>query len=284
MVVAGSRSARAVVLAVAAVLGLAASRPADAQHVLLQLRPHVGDTLHIRVDQEVDIAGRTARPTGDSITSVTTTLFALARMIVAESDTGGSDLVVVVDSTAQSTIGGHPARAADRAPSDVIGQPVHVRMAPDGVPEIADAGGSAGADLQGLLAGVPATLPRQPVTVGQAWERTMAAAPVGASPSRGTITLRFRLDSVSRRGDSAYVSVRGDLGRGRFGPSASGATVTTWGTVVGTMLIDRRRGWMTDFHAVISVHSVLTPSAGVEGTPGRLRMTITEWFRTVDRA
>jgi hypothetical protein len=277
-------SAGLLALAVAATLEVVTSRPAHAQHVLLQLRPHVGDTLHMRIDQEVDITGSTSRPTGDSISSVTTTLFALARMIVAGSDSAGTDLVVVVDSMAQWTSGGRAARSADHAASDVMRRPVRVRLAPDGVPVIADSARTAGPDLQGLLAGVPATLPTTPVKVGQEWERTMAAAPVGASPSRDAIKLRFRLDSVSRRGDSAYVSVRGDLGRDRFGPGAGGATVATWGTVTGTMLIDRRRGWMTDFHAVISVHSVLTPSAGADQAPGRMRMTITEWFRTVDRA
>ena len=98
-------SAGLLALAVAATLEVVTSRPAHAQHVLLQLRPHVGDTLHMRIDQEVDITGSTSRPTGDSISSVTTTLFALARMIVAGSDSAGTDLVVVVDSMAQWTSG-----------------------------------------------------------------------------------------------------------------------------------------------------------------------------------
>lgn len=270
-------------LTVALAAGLGRPEPAAAQRVLLQLRPHVGDTLHMRVDQQVDLTGTGRRSGGDSVSSSTTTSFALARIIVERSDTGGADVLVVVDSMAQSSSGGRGSRSSDGGPRAPNDRRVRVHMAPDGVPTVTDSLSTGNPEVRALLGGVPATLPHDPIRVGQTWERTMAAPPGTAYPGPAEIRLQFCLDSVSGSRDSAYISVRGALGKGRFPPSADGATVTTWGTVAGTMLIDRHRGWLTDSHAIISVHSVFTPPPGTGHPAVRMRMTVTEWFRTVDR-
>jgi hypothetical protein len=80
----------------------------------------------------------------------------------------------------------------------------------------------------------------------------------------GALKATFRLDSISRTGDLAYVSLRGTLRRD------SPPTVTT-GLVTGTLVVDRQRGWLTDSRATIHV------------TSGAMQMMISEWLRTTDR-
>ena len=45
---------------------------ARAQAVQLQIRPHVGDTLHLRLDQQTELTG--TRPGASSVTTITTTM------------------------------------------------------------------------------------------------------------------------------------------------------------------------------------------------------------------
>ena len=134
-----------------------------------------------------------------------------------------------------------------------------------------------------MLAEVPATLPRTPIGVGHSWERTMAAPLGRAYAGQGEIKARFRLDSVSRGGDAAYISMRGKLTHGRTGPSGGGTAGASAVTVAGDMVIDRRRGWLADSHFIISVESTFTPPPSSAMAPTRFRMTATQWLRTVDR-
>jgi len=46
---------------------------AGAQAVLLQIRPRVGDTLHLRLDQQTELTGM-RRPGSTSTTTMTTTM------------------------------------------------------------------------------------------------------------------------------------------------------------------------------------------------------------------
>jgi hypothetical protein len=262
------------------------ARAADAQQVLLQIRPHAGDTLHMRLDQEVDMSRTAGRSGGDSITTVTTTtLFVLMRTIVERSDSAGSDVTAVTDSVASVAAGARGGEAGDQLRRALQGRRVHMHVAHDGATVVIDPQDEATPELREVLAEVPATLPQKPIKVGHTWERTMAAPLGRAFAGRGEIKARFSLDSISRSRDSAFVSMRGKLGTAGPGPGPDGATATSTVSVVGTMLIDRRRGWLADSHFIIVVQSVFTPppSAGVDLAPLRLRMTATQWLRTVDR-
>ena len=266
------------------VVGGAIARAADAQHVLLQIRPHAGDTLHMRLDQEVDLSRTASRSGGDSITTVTTTtLFVLMRTIVERSDSAGSNVTAVTDSVASVAAGTRGGESGDQLRRALQGRRVHMHVAHDGATVVVDPQDEATPELREVLAEVPATLPQQPIKVGHTWERTMAAPLGRAFAGRGEIKARFCLDSISRSGDSAFVSMRGRLGTG--GPGAEGAPASSTVSVAGTMLIDRRRGWLADSHFIIVVQSVFAAPAvaGADLAPLRVRMTATQWLRTVDR-
>jgi hypothetical protein len=260
------------------------------QDVLLQIHPHTGDTLHMRLDQEMDLGGDLPQTGGDPWSTTTTTWCVLQRMVVERADSGGVDVLQVTDSMAVATsvprttagrttptptppAGGHPA---------LEGTSVLLHIAPDGAVTVLDSTDRVGRTLRQVVADLPVTFPRQPVRVGSSWVRTMKV-PAGADYGAGQIRLEFRLDSVTPSLDSAFVSVRGPLGKEHNEAVVGGATVTTRGILTGTMVIDRRRGWLTDWHALISVQSVMHPPKGSDAEAGRMHMTLMQWLRAVDR-
>ena len=56
--------------------------------------------------------------------------------------------------------------------------------------------------------------------------------------------------------------------------------VQTSGSVSGRILIDRRRGWITDAHTVIALRSLVS-GTGKDSAPIRVRMRITQWMRVM---
>jgi len=80
------------------------------------------------------------------------------------------------------------------------------------------------------------------------------------------------------------VSLRGTLSRdGAADSTQHGLTVAMTGAVVGSMVIDRRRGWLTDAHTTLTVRSTVAPrpGAGAGARPMKLRMKVTQWLRAL---
>lgn len=270
-------------IAMAALVLTGAARPARAQRVLLQLRPHAGDTLHMRLDQEMDIARTGPAAFGDPATEATMTSVVLQRMIVEGVDSSGTEIRQVTDSFSTTTADDHGSPAAPRQGLPVVEGQVRLHVAPDGAVTLQDSAGHVNSALREVLANLPVTFPRDPVHVGQTWVRAMKL-PAGARYAADSeIRLEFRLDSVSGGTDTAYVSVHGPLGGAHVKSTAGGRTVTTHGTLVGAMVIDRSRGWLADWHARIDVEYTMQPLRGSNEPPSRVRMTAVQWLRTIDR-
>jgi hypothetical protein len=262
---------------------------AAGQAVLLQIRPHIGDTLHMRLDQEMDLAGNMVQGDGEMWTTMTTTWCVLQRMVVQRADSSGADVLQLTDSMAVSTslpdaMRAPTGRSADGQGSG--GQPLEravlLHIASDGAVTVANATDRVGKTLRQVLANLPVTFPRHPVTVGSSWTRTMQLPP-GAEYGADSIRLQFRLDSLSPTRDSAFISVHGPLAKQRPQIVAGGSTRLTQGNLTGMLLIDLRRGWPTEWHAVISVQSILRPPKGADTASGRMHMTVMQWLRAVDR-
>jgi hypothetical protein len=259
----------------------ATAMSAHAQQVLLQLRPHAGDTLHMRLDQEMDVTRSGLAALGDAAAEVTTTWVVLQRMIVERTDTTGTDILQVTDSVSTGSIDGRGSPLPPRRTRSVDGRHVLLHVAPDGATTL-DSAAAVSSALR-VLANLPVTFPTDPVKVGQSWVRAMRLPPSAGYGQEGEIKLEFRLDSVSERSELAFVSVRGPLGGTRVDGTVGGATVTTRGTLAGEMVIDQRRGWLTDWHATIDVQHDMQPPPGSNQSPARMRMTIVQWLRAIDR-
>lgn len=255
---------------------------AGAQSVRLQIHPRAGDTIPMRLDQSSEITGTRVVGGTESSNSVVSGMRAFTRAVVELSSGRGATVLAITDSAFLSTTDPHRLSPSSSVPMQLRGMRVRMRVLPDGVVEMADA------DPQGtaaeLLSLMPASLPRQAVLVGESWTREMvlpSSNPLGAPA--GLLRATFRLDSLTRGGDLAFVSMRGDLLPADRPDTLSAAPALQRGTVKGTMQLDRKRGWLTDTRFEITVHSLLTPPRSSGGVPMRFLMRVTQRMRTLDR-
>ncbi|MEO6446082.1 MAG: hypothetical protein ABIZ91_02310 [Gemmatimonadaceae bacterium] len=254
--------------------------------VLLQLRPRPGDLLRLRLDQTIEMGGG-AQGGEDADSTEVTSLVMLARLSVESADAAGATILAFTDSVRVKSDQGYrsPLLASARA---LEGLRFRFRVAPDGSTTLASGDAWVAPAVGSLLSQLPATLPAEPVSPGSTWNRAVEI-PLAATPdgkATATLTATFRFDSLSRTGEFAYLSMRGRLVRSGPMPASAGeggrsqGFVQTSGSVTGNMLIDRRRGWITDARTVIDLRSLVSP-AGKDSAPIRVRMKITQWMRVM---
>jgi hypothetical protein len=243
------------------------------QSVVLSIRPHAGDTLHMRYDQRVETVATTQRGRADTTTEVVSTLLVLSRTIVESSDSTGASIVAVTDSVAATSSGGRIPESAEDARRMLQGKEVRLRLSPDGATAAEDSG--ANPEIRSLFAAMPAILPRAPTPVGRRWKREMDG-PIGSAMGHAEVKTTFQLDSLSRGGDLAYVSVRGTITQASNGPGPTKGESS--GTVTGVVLLDLRRGWVTESRDRIVITSVMRSRDATM----RIKMTVTQWLRAID--
>ena len=269
----------------AAVGVLAAASAAGAQSassggVALRLHPRVGDTLHTRLEQLTEITS--ARAGSAASKPMTTSVMVLARTIVQASRKATTTVLTLVDSADVSSSDANGAAMADQAERALRGQRMIVQLAEDGSVESArDARGVAvPRDVAEAMAAMPAVFPRRPVAVGDRWQREMplpSAGPFGAS-GNAQVRAEFRLDSLGRNGELAYVSMQGQI-------ASDGVQrgVELSGSMTGAMQVDRTRGWMTDSQFTLLIRSIVTPPAGVGMQAMKFVTKVTQRLRTMDK-
>jgi len=253
---------RRILLAVAASLITAAS--AEAQPVLLQIKPHVGDTIAVRLTQTVDMSGASVRANTIPRRMITTTeVFSRA---IVESVAGDHLTVLAVTDSIRmaSSRGSRPG-----TPQRVRGKEgsMKLRLSSDGGAEVVDS--EASEELRAIFGQMPAMLSKKPVAVGGKWTREMRIPIAGEAGAMGLIRATFHLDSLGRNGDIAYISMRGTLSHDHR--DGSDSEVDGWMT--GSLQLDRRLAWITESRAEIDVTSVLRASAGAEAMRVRTRVT-----------
>jgi hypothetical protein len=273
------RAGRIVLFAVCCFAQVALSQP-----VLLQIRPHIGDTLRMHLSQSVELTGTTRRAGRDSATSsMTTSIEVFTRAIAHQWTSGGTLMQSITDSVAMT-----PASAgslADLKRRAMTAKRVWVRVSTDGAMEIVD-DDDPNSDLRHVFGEMPAMLAREPVAVGASWTREMQIPLSGDPGTMGQVRATFRLDSLSRNGDLAFISMHGTMSRMNSpGTPPAGAGYATSGTLSGTIQIDRRLGWITDSRSSIIVRSTIAaaPSqkGGPQGAPMQVRTKITQWIRAM---
>src|SRR6266542_1339743 len=195
-----------------------------AQGVILQIRPRVGDTLAVRLDQEVEMVGvpvgcemsaRVARPKkaadrscADSERSMLTRTEIFSRAIARRSKGSAMVMLAVTDSIRTAT-GTSRATIGRMARLEHPHSPVEIVMAPDGGVELLEEGATD--ELRSVFGQMPATLARKPVAVGEKWTREMLV-PLPREPgASGRVRAAFRLDSLGHNGDMAFITMRGEL-------------------------------------------------------------------------
>ena len=247
--------------------------------------PRVGDTLVIRMDQSALVSGSrfVARDAGDG--GSRTEMQVYSHVVVLGRDASGTILDAVTDSVALRSSDDRARVANARTQQQLRGQRVRMRIAPDGGTTILTGENRSARALADAAALIPATFPTEPIVPGQHWTREMTI-PVGATAMRmsmgGLLRADFSLDSTSRGGQLAFVSVHGV-----FRPTeatahtASGALEN--GSVSGSLVIDRVRGWLAESQVTVIAQSFMPPLAGLAGSGMTLQIVIQQRTRLVDR-
>jgi hypothetical protein len=258
-------------------------RAALSQPVLLQIRPHIGDTLRMHLSQTVEITGTTAGARADPIRSMTTSIEVFTRAIAQQWTPNGTLMQTITDSVAMN-----PASAASLAElrrKAMQAKRVLLRVSTDGAMEVVD-NDEANRELRHIFGEMPAVLSRNVVSVGDKWTREMQI-PLSSEPgATGAVRATFQLDSLGRNGDIAYISIRGTMSRiNTPGAAPAGPGYGTTGQLAGTIQIDRRLGWITDSKSSIIVRSTIVANPSRRGeaerAPMQVRTKITQWIRAM---
>jgi hypothetical protein len=235
----------------------------------------------VRLDQTVEMTG--ILRSGERAMSESSSLVVLTRLYVEEADLDGVTILAQTDSvrlvSAPNSATGTMlawARAAQ-------GHRFRFRVTPDGSTSPAKGNAWGSAPAGAILTQMPATLPPRPIAPGATWSSAMEVPMAGSVEAKGTamLTATFRFDSLSRSGELAFLSIRGRLSRSSSARrEGETSVVETSGTVSGTVLVDRRRGWITDARTTVVMRSLVIPSAK-DKPPMRVQVTISQWVRAM---
>jgi hypothetical protein len=260
------------------------SHAALAQPVLLQIRPHIGDTLRMHLSQSVEFTGITRRGGRDSATSsMTTSIEVFTRAIAHQWTSGGTLMQSITDSVAMTPAS--EGSLADLKRRAMQAKRAWVRVSTDGAMEIVD-DDDPNSELRHIFGEMPAMLAREPVAVGEKWTREMQIPLSGDPGTMGQVRATFRLDSLGTNGDVAFISMHGTMSRiNSPGAPPAGAGYATSGMLSGTIQIDRRLGWITDSKSSIIVRSTIAAAparkGAPQGAPMQVRTKITQWIRAM---
>lgn len=278
-----ARNAAAQAAAKAVAQPAAAQAPATGarEGITLRLHPRVGDTLYTRLEQLTEVTNQLRPTTGPPSRATTTSVTVSARTIVQASRASTTTVLTVVDSANVQTSDPRGTWMAEQAKNALMGQQFVLKLAEDGSVESAhDARGmKLPRDVAEAMAAMPAVFPHRAVMVGDRWKREMPLPAGGPLGGRGAahVMAEFRLDSLGRGGELAYLSMRGDI----VPEGASVGKLT--GTVSGAMQVDRLRGWMTDSRFSLMIRSTVTPPAASNMAPMHFVTRVTQRLRTMDK-
>jgi hypothetical protein len=264
------------------VSAVALASPAGAQGgVFLHVRPRVGDTLTTRLEQQTEVSGAARGASSATPRTVTTSVRLDSRTIVQSSLAASTVVLTIVDFVDIHSTDEHATALVEETERALRGQQLLLRLGLDGTVESAsDARGMAvSRALAEAMAAMPAIFPRHPVSVAEEWQREMplpSGGPLGAKGS-GRVIATFRLDSLDRSGNMAYLSMRGEVKPDGGGP------VEVSGTISGAMQVDRARGWMTSSRVSVMLRSLVTPPAATGLAPMRFVTRVTQRLRTMDK-
>ena len=258
--------------------------PLRGQSVVLQIKPHLRDTLRMRLDQESEMTAVRRTSAGEASAMVMNSMRMFSRAIIEASAARGTTVLAVTDSVVFTTSDEHGRAAARLAAERMRGQRIRFRVSPDGTVGMNQTGDGGSRAVAQVVSLIPAAFPTGSINVGESWTREMplpTGEQFGAQLS-GKLHVSFRFDSLTHGGDWAFVSMRGEM-QPATGPGAASGTVLEEGLVNGTMLVDQRRGWLTESWFNIVVSSMTTPPPATGVISMHMQMRITQHMHTIDR-
>jgi hypothetical protein len=261
---------------------LATTPSLHAQAVRLELRPHPGDTLLLRIEQQTELIGSIIRGSRDSSITIRTSMLMFARAIVQRSDDDGAVVMAVADSVRTSST---PEGSADVSVQarDIQGKKVYMKVFPDGASELLASDATVSSVIRALIADMPATMPKGPVNVGATWKHVVHV-PLESGSAPHSVSTTFRLDSLSSDKRMAYISMRGLIVEEEVrvpALPAAGQTSTS-GDMTGNMTLDRLRGWIVNSIATITVNAIVRRPVESKLPDMNFQIRITQQMRTMN--
>lgn len=244
------RTAFSAVAVALAVSGIAPTGLQAQTSVILRLAPRLGDTLHMRLDQQMEMRGQ-PQDSSEAVRTLANTLRVRARAIPTRRVGPATMLTTITDSLVfSSPLAG--TEALDRARRSFVGRAVEVRVLADGAMEVLDE--ELHEDAPSPLFGhMPPVFPSVEVRPGDQWVREMLIPLRGSRSGATAVRATFRLDSLGRDGRVAYISVRGAFYE-RL-PGSTAAERPLEGSLTGAMEFDRQLGWIRDSRTTITMRS-----------------------------
>ena len=257
---------------------------AQKQPVLLQLRPRISDTIWMRLEQQTELASRRTDLKAATPAVLSTTTVTFSRAVVESGVTASTTVIAITDSV--FVISGDPAAktASPVSQRQMQGQRVRLQIAPDGSLSLPSDNAAPSKAPTRTASLIPATFPTTPVAVGDKW---MREAPLPAGTSQlgasivGWVQATFRLDSLTRNGELAWISIDGKLTPDPAGTKMDGVTTVDDGSVEGFMVLDRVRGWLTESKFTIVARSSLRQPFGVTGQPMKFEIRLIQSLKTL---
>jgi hypothetical protein len=262
-----------------ALLGVA--EPVRAQRLVLELKPRVGDTLRMRMDQTTEMSGgRRGAPPKMSVT----TMAMFSRAIVESNTPTYAVILAITDSV---TVDASDERAKPLSPEalrQLQGSQMRLRLNRDGTVAVADAQARLSKDVTDLISIMPASFPKGSVAVGDTWLREMPIPPSASMgvPLGGLVKAAFRLDSVSADAQVAYLSMRGSIHPLTEAVAVSDPSALV-GSVTGNMIVDRLRGWLSESRFLVDMRATVAALGAAAQTPLQFRLRITQHMRITDK-
>jgi hypothetical protein len=271
------------VFAVLSVAGASQSLAQKEKPVMLQLRPRIGDTISMRLDQQTELFGK-REGTRASTASMMSTTITYSRAVIESGVASATTIVAITDSVLMSSSNEPSKGPAPPMQRQYPNQRVRLHLAPNGSISTSPDASSATKGIARSASLIPATFPTTPVAVGERWTRE-APLPAGTSQLGNTIVgwvqATFRLDSLTHGGNLAWVSMHGTLTPDSTSRRADGVATVDDGMVDGYMVIDRDRGWLTESKFHIVAHSSLRQPFGLTGQPMSFEIRLVQTLKTL---
>lgn len=267
------------VAALVVTLGAESQGQHEGNRIVLELRPRAGDTLTLRLDQTTEMSG--IRRSG-ATRVMTTTLRMYSRAIVESTTPAFATILALTDSVIVSGSDDRAKAVAAETERQLAGKQMRVRMAPDGTVSIAEPQANISREVTDLVSIMPASFPRGSVAVGDTWLREMPIppSPTMGVPLGGMVKAAFKLDSITSDGNVAFLSMRGTM-HPLADAIASSDPRALVGSVDGSMVVDRRRGWLSESRFRIETRATL-PAIGTVA-PMQFRLRITQHMQVLDK-
>jgi hypothetical protein len=237
----------------------------------------------MRLEQETILAGKHAD--GKPPATMGTRMITFSRAVIESGVASATTILGLTDSVLTTTLdqngqGPAPARQKQARP-----QQMRVSIAPDGSIAVPHDSAARARGMSRAASLIPATFPLKAVAVGEKWTRE-APLPAGTtqfgSSIVGWVEATFRLDSLTKNGDLAWISMHGKLHPdSTHGPKTDGVATVDDGTVEGYMTLDRDRGWLVESKFVILAHSTLRQLLGVTSQPTTFEIHLTQTLKTI---